>query len=279
MRDEQILYKELNNLSLFVKNKLIFINESNDKILEQIKFCINLKSTDTKIIILASLLEKRSKLRNLFEKDSTLDTVPCYNDNERQLQNYIYNELKEFKGLNTEIVNLIINNSGMNRRVINNELEKIKIYFNKKILKINEISLLLNIKQNNDLELIRDAIILGNKSKTNDLLSTTNLIQEDVFYLINLLNKRFEKLLELNFNLEQTNSFDEAIGKVKPPIFWKDKPIITNQIKNWSLKKTQKILQKILNTEKNIKINSLIRSDVVIKNLLVAICIEASIVS
>ena len=279
IKNEQILYKELNNLSLFVEKKLIIVNEANDKILEQMEYCLDLKSTDFKIVIFAPILEKRSKLRSLFEKSSSLNIVPCYADNERQLNSYISGELKSFKGLNTEIINLIINNSGMSRRVINNELEKIKVYFGEKSLQIDEIRLLLNIKQNSDLELIRDSIVSGNKKKTNDLLSSTNLIQEDIFYLVNLLNRRFEKMLELNLNIKQNNTLEEAIGKMKPPIFWKDKPIFTNQLKMWSLIKTQKILQKILNVEKKIKINSLIRADIVVKNLLVSICLEASIIS
>ena len=59
---------------------------------------INIKGRD-KIIILSNLLDKKSKLRNLFEKDDRLAIVPCYQDDQRALSNYIRQELKEFSGL------------------------------------------------------------------------------------------------------------------------------------------------------------------------------------
>ena len=64
---------------------------------------------------------------------------------------------------------------------------------------------------------------------------------------------------------------------MKPPIFWKDKPIILKQLTKWSLEKLEKILIKIGETEVLIKKNSHLRSDVVIKDLIIKLTKRASI--
>ena len=45
--------------------------------------------------------------------------------------------------------------------------------------------------------------------------------------------------------------------KIKPPIFWKDKDVVKQQIQNWSYKNTEELLYKINETELLIKKNSI----------------------
>ena len=56
----------------------------------------------------------------------------------------------------------------------------------------------------------------------------------------------------------------------KPPIFWKDKEIVKQQIKNWSCKNIQRLIYQINEIELLIKKNSnasvIILSDFIIEN-------------
>ena len=72
------------------------------------------------------------------------------------------------------------------------------------------------------------------------------------------------------------NKNEEAINSLKPPVFWKDKPIITNQAKKWNKFKIKKILIETLNVEKKIKTNSAIEKNILIKKLLIDICLLAN---
>ena len=56
------------NQSFFDNDKLIIINRASDKILNFIKEIIEKDVKDLKIIIKSHVLEKKSKLRNFFEK-------------------------------------------------------------------------------------------------------------------------------------------------------------------------------------------------------------------
>jgi len=57
------------NKSFFENEKLIIIDRSSDKIYNLIKEIIELNPDDIKIIIKSTNLEKKSKLRNFFEKN------------------------------------------------------------------------------------------------------------------------------------------------------------------------------------------------------------------
>ena len=129
LKSKGILYKNVINDSLFNKKKLIFLQDASDKIYDEIAECLEKQNKDTKIYIFSEKLEKKSKLRNLFEKNKNLAIFPCYQDNERTLITYVNEELREFKGLTGEIVNLIIFKSSMDRRIIKSEIIKIKTYF------------------------------------------------------------------------------------------------------------------------------------------------------
>jgi hypothetical protein len=63
-------------------------------------------------------------------------------------------------------------------------------------------------------------------------------------------SKRLYKLLlEINNN----KSIEEAISSFKPPIFWKDKETVKQQIKNWSLSRAENLIYKTNELELLIK--------------------------
>ena len=73
------------NKSFFDNDKLIIINRATDKILRIIEEILEKKIDDLKVIIKANILEKKSKLRNFFEKNSNTIVVPSYEDNSQTL--------------------------------------------------------------------------------------------------------------------------------------------------------------------------------------------------
>ena len=64
-------------------------------------------------------------------------------------------------------------------------------------------------------------------------------------------------MIKLNQSLQINKSIDKTIVNFKPPIFWKDKELVKNQIKNWTLDKTHKLIEEIDKVELNIKKNSI----------------------
>ena len=270
LKNPDFLFAEILNLSLFDKGKIYFISNANDKILPTIQN-LEKKIDKQKIYLFSNSLEKKSKLRSYFEKSNVHDIVPCYVDNEIALKNIILDKLKNFKGLNSENLNLIIENCNYDRIKLNNELIKIILFFKDKVILTDKLFKLLNLEVNEDFNTVKDEAIKGNKVRTNKLLNNSSLDQDKSMYYISLLNQRFDKLKLIN-QLENDYSLEQKINSMKPPIFWKDKPVFLVQAKKWNLIKINKILNDIYEVEIKIKTRSLIHKNILLKKLLVDIC-------
>ena len=83
------------------------------------------------------------------------------------------------------------------------------------------------------------------------------------------------KLLEIT-EIAKGGNIEEALGKIKPPIFWKDKAIFNLQARKWNKVKLKKILDQTYNIELKIKSNSQITQSLLIKKLLLDICCLAN---
>ena len=275
IKNENLLINEISNKSLFNNKKIIFIDQVNEKILNIIEEMAE-DVSDEKIVIFAGNLDKKSKLRSYFEKSKSCGIVACYQDNEITIKKIITNKLSDYQGLSTQVINFIIQNTGLNRSKVNNEIEKIKSCFLEKKINLEKIDLLLNIKTNDDFNKLKDEALKGNKIKTNKLLADTVFEPESNINYLNSINQRINKLYEIE-KLKQNNSNTETlVSSLKPPIFWKDKPVLIEQTNKWNENKIKKALEKTYTVELQIKTGSGIKNDLLIKNLMIDLCTVAN---
>ncbi len=273
LENSSILYNEVYNNSLFKKNKILFLENVNDRVLDVIQD-VHLNLGNQKIYLFSDILEKKSKLRNFFEKSKKCAIIPCYIDNEVTIKNLILEKLKGYDGLTAYNINLILNHVTLDRIKLNNEIEKIIAYFIDKKIKTRELSILLDVNLIDDFNFLKDEALSGNKEKTNDLLSNTILEDEKAIYYLTLINQRLNKLYQIkrskDLNLETT------INNFKPPIFWKDKPRLIIQANKWDEKRLKRVIEKTYNIEKMIKSNSFTNKQIILKELVVNLCEMAS---
>lgn len=270
LKNENLFYNEVNNDSLFGGEKIIFILETSEKIFKFVEN-ISIKKINNKVFLFARELEKKSKLRSLFEKDKDKIIIPCYKDNDLTIKNIITRSLREYSGLTTQIINMIHENSSNDRIKLNNEILKIKTFFTDKQIKLNHLQKLLNLKEEEDFNLLRDASLSGENLKTNKLLNSVILEKEKMSFYIASINRRLSRLKELD-----NKNTPDAIDNLKPPIFWKDKPIFLQQSKIWNKKKLNLALAKIYETEIKIKSNSNLNNEIIFKKFLIDICYLAN---
>ena len=273
LKDKNLLINEMQNVSLFEKKKVYFINDANDKIFPIIE---NLKNiSDHKIYLFSEILDKKSKIRNFFEKSKKEAAVACYPDNDLTIKKIILEKLKHFQGLTNDNLNLIIESCNQNRMKLTNELNKITICFENKKIDSDKLEQLLNLRSNNDFNMLRDQAINGNKFLTNKLLGDTILENDKNIFYISSINQRLSRIKELN-KISKIGSIETAIEKMRPPIFWKDKPNFVLQAKKWNENKINEILKKTYSLEKRFKISAVINKEIMIKNLIIDICVLAN---
>jgi DNA polymerase-3 subunit delta len=275
IKNENLLINEITNKSLFNNKKIIFIDQVNEKILNILEKIIE-DISDEKIIVFAGNLDKKSKLRSYLEKSKLSGVVPCYQDNEITIRKIITNRLSGYQGLSTQVINFIIQNTGLDRSKVNNEIKKIESCFLEKKIDLEKIDLLLNIKTNEDFNKLKDEALNGNKITTNKLLADTVFESENNIYYLSSINQRINKLYEIEKMKQNNSNVETLVSNLKPPVFWKDKPILIEQINKWNKDKIQIALKKTYSVELQIKTSSSIKNDLLIKNLIVDLCSVAS---
>ncbi len=177
LKNLDFFIQEIKNVSLFNDKKIFLINNVNDKIFKIIQEIIP-DINENKFFLFAEILDKKSKLRNFFEKEKKTDIIPCYEDNYLSIKNIIKKKLKDYTGLTPEIINMITENCNNNRIKLKNEIRKIKTYFDNKIIDSNKLMNLLNLQENENFNNVKDSAFNGKNQNTNQLLNTTIIESE-----------------------------------------------------------------------------------------------------
>lgn len=273
INSEEKFITEVNNTSLFENKKIFFIHSANDKILKIIDELE--KNNHNNYYLFSDNLDKKSKLRNYFENGKKTDIVPCYKDNDINLKKLISKNLQGFSGISPEIINLLIDFSNNDRTKLKNEFEKIKNFFTNKIINIDGLIKLLNIRENDDFNEIKDAALSGNRLETNKLLNFTIIEKDKSPFYLSIINNRLSKLKELT--LYNSKNVEKAVNQLRPPVFWKDKPKLVMQKRLWNLNKLNIALGLTYDVEIKFKTNSNIDNKIILKKLIIDICNLANV--
>ena len=252
------ILEELLNMSLFGEKKNLIISRVTDKVLRYIEIILNKEIRDTKVILKSGILDKKSKLRSLFEKDRNLVIVPFYEDTHKDLYIIVSKFLnKNNIKLSSELINILIDRSSGDRKNLISELDKI-LNYSKSNKKINyeNIKKLTNLSENYAVSELAEQYLMKNTKKVAKILNENNYSNEDCIQIIRTIlikSKRLLGIIEMN-NLE--NNIENVLSKTRPPIFWKEKEGVKIQVKNWKALDLKNKIYEINEIETLIKTNS-----------------------
>jgi len=240
------------------KSKLIIVNNATDKIRGEIELILPKNIEDVTLVFLSNILEKKSKLRNLFEKDENLICVAVYKDDHRVLFNLANSFFKSKKiDISTESINLIIERSSEDRKNLKNELKKIDCFIgNRKKIDFDDLIKLTNLSENHSINKIVDISLAKNTRKTLRVLNENIFSTEDIIIIIRSFLIKSKRLLRLTTELEKNKNIDQVISASKPPIFWKDKDVVKKQLRIWNKESTIALIQNINEVELQLKKNA-----------------------
>jgi len=243
--------------SLFDKKKVIFVNRTTDRLFNLISEISKKDIKDILIFFEADQLEKKSKIRNLFEKDKNLVCIACYQDNNFDLIKIINDEIKQTKiKLSTESINLLIERASGDRNNLRNEVNKLKSFaLDKQMVSYDQVKELTNMVGNYQNDYIVNICLNGDKKKLNKILRENNFSFEDFLILLKIFSKKIHRLLKIKIFSRLEKNLDQIFNQIRPPIFWKEKEDVKKQVRLWNEKKLNLIIKKINEIELNCKKN------------------------
>jgi len=244
--------------SLFDKDKFVIINQATDKIVKIIEILIEKKEKIKEIAILlnANSLEKKSKLRSIFEKN--LLCVPFYIDNNETLFKFTETFLKQKKiNISPLNINFLVNKCNGDRRNLKNELHKIEMFcLNKRNIKDEELQKLVCLSENKNISELIDCCLVKDEKNTINILNDNIFNNDDSILITRTFLNKLKKIRKLILSYEKNKNLNETIRNARPPIFWKDKPIVEKQIRTWKPDLIEKLIIDINKIELQIKRNN-----------------------
>ena len=213
INNNELFYEKIFNQSLFEKEKIVIINRCSDKVYEIIQNIIEKSVLDIKIILNASVLEKKSKLRSLFEKSRELVVVPTYKDNSITLADIAKKFFSNYKiSISQETINLLVNRCNGDRGHLKSELDKILIYIHgKKNINLEEIYKLTNMAENFNINELVDTALSKNSQKTSDIINESNYKSEDGILILRTFLQKAKRLLSLYEKQNEGTSVDGLV--------------------------------------------------------------------
>jgi len=247
--------EKIMNKSLFEPKKAIVIKRVSDKILNFVREINEKNLEDITIILNADNLDKKSKLRALFEKGKQLVCVAFYPDNEQTLSKLAYEFLKKKNiSISQSNINSVIKKCNGDRENLFNDLRKIENYCkNGKKINSEIISKLLSLYEDYSISELVDNCLAKNNNKTLYILNENNFSTDDCILIIRTFLNKSKRILALSNNYRDNNNIDSTISSAKPPIFWKDKEIIKQQIFKWQPNNIKLLIYQINEIELLIK--------------------------
>ena len=272
LKNQKNFFNEILSKSFFDNKKLIIISRATDKINDLIQEIVGKKVEDIVLVLNSTTLEKKSKLRSFFEKNKSTICIPFYQDNHQTLNSIISQFFRDKKiSISQQLINILIERCRGDRKNLTNELTKIESFsINKKSISAQELIQLTNLADNYNASELIDHSLAKNTKKTITILNENNYSDEDNIIIIRTLLAKLKRLVKIHELVDEKHNIEQAIALFKPPVFWKDKPLVTQQVKSWGGEELKSLIYRTNEIEYLIKKNSSmarnIISDFIINN-------------
>ena len=127
---------------------------------------------------------------------------------------------------------------------------------NKKKIRDDELQKLICLSENKSINELIDCCLVKDEKNTINILNDNVFNNDDSILITRTFLNKLKKIHKLILNYEENRSLNETIQNAKPPIFWKDKPIVEKQIRTWKPDLIEKLIVDINEIELQIKKNN-----------------------
>jgi DNA polymerase-3 subunit delta len=233
-----LLADELAAMSLMCPKRVIMLREADDDSLPAIIDAVALRSRDNFLIIyVTESLPATSKLRAWAEKSAEVGAIACYKDEGSGLEQFIRDTLRGY-GLraSNEVLRFLAHQLSGDRQIILTELEKLSLYLDDEAEEITMEDVIASVGENNDksFDELNYAVASGDMV-TLCRLSDRLLMEGNVgLLLVRSVMRYIAKLEALALKRAEGISVDAAIEAMRPPVFFKAKPILKAHTMRWS---------------------------------------------
>ena len=190
-------------------------------------------------------------LRSLFEKSEQFAALPCYPDNEKNLESLVLDMVKaDEKSIESTALKLAISLLGTDRQINRTEIGKLVLFAGSSTL-ITEEMVLQCLGDNSESSSEAAVFAAANGDYKNLSLHLQKVWADGIepISVIRHAQRHFQRLHFVLVQLKNGVEIDSALKQLKPPIFWRVSRSFRSQLEFFSLSAIQSCLIKLTDAE------------------------------
>lgn len=250
--DPPRLVDELSAISMMCPKRVIIIRDAGDKLTKTIEAASSHFHKDNFLIVTADELSGKSSLRAFFEKKTDCAALACYRDEMRDVQSIIRQKL-DAAGVayNRDVLDYLAGQLGNDRYVTYQELEKLIIYAgDEKKLSLRDTQLLVDYNKDTQTDDIVNAVADRNLVALEKTLSQHLREGTQPIMYLRSLQRYFNRLYAIHAQMkENSQNLEMVISGLRPPVFFKQVPILTRHANSWNIENIVKAMKLLITAE------------------------------
>lgn len=247
-----ILLDELSAISMMGGRRLVRVDGAGNESTEAVKLALAGAQGDGLLVVTAGDIKPTSSLRKTMEAAKNALAIPCYEDNSRDLMGLVQSVLAD-AGLTAtqDAVAYLVDNLGSDRMVSRGELEKLVLYKGKEggQVTIADAEACVGDTAALGLNQIAEAVTGGDLKRLEKLLERARTAGENAIAVLRTLQNRMMRIHLARGYVDQGMSPGEAIGKLRPPVFFAERDKFQMEVGRWHTRKVEQALEILLEAE------------------------------
>jgi DNA polymerase-3 subunit delta len=252
IKDEpSILNDEINAICMMGGRRLIKVRTDSTTLPKEVGEIISASKSDTFVVFSGGDLTPASSLRTFFEKAANAAAIPCYKDDSGSIMRIISNKFSENKiSCDSDVVQYLANSFSGDRLVIVSEVEKLITYMgSNKHITLADVQECIYDSSEFSLDDLCSAFASRNPYETDKHYSKAQKEGVASIAIIRMMLRYFMRLQEVKNSIESGANEQQAISALRPPVFFKQVPIIKKHLSLWKSSDISKVIHKLIELE------------------------------
>lgn len=245
-------YDAVAEANLFGGRRLVWIDGAGDAVAASLADVLD-HDLPGFLLVTAGDLKAKSNLRKRFEGAKTALAIACYADDAQTRRQLVQDSLAE-DGLRAtnEALDYLVANLGADRRLSRAELEKLKVYMASAAsptVGLDDARSCVADTAGMALEDIAAAALDGDGAEVDRLYHRALGQGDSPVAIVRVLLKRIDRLAQIHILRQQGANASEAVERLRPPVFWRDKARLQAQSERWGPKLLSRALALAVDAE------------------------------
>ena len=213
---------------------------------DDIKALASQPPRDAVILIEAGELKKGATLRTTVEGSAIGMALPCYGDEDRDINSVIDNELSRSGiGITMEARGVLRQNLGGDRLATRGEIAKLALYAHgKREIELQDVLALTGDVSSLSTSAVVDAMLDGKIDDFDSAFTRQSLGGAQVYLVLAAAQRQMQMLHLLRAAMQGGNA-SAAVASARPPVFFARRKLVERQLEKWSPEALQRGMMRL----------------------------------